>query len=91
MASLHPTPAVCGFPTEEARLLIAQSGIYYSSLFPRYILFQTIFSRKFAPQGCFELLVPPVVVDGFPILNIQLRSMTCDLASYLSDPFSDYL
>ena len=27
MSSLHPTPAVCGFPTEEARLLIAETGI----------------------------------------------------------------
>ncbi|KAJ0048276.1 hypothetical protein Pint_15258 [Pistacia integerrima] len=25
LASLHPSPAVCGFPTEEARLLIAKS------------------------------------------------------------------
>ncbi|KAI6683002.1 hypothetical protein NL676_028915 [Syzygium grande] len=26
LSSLHPSPAVCGFPTEEARLLIAQTG-----------------------------------------------------------------
>ena len=27
LSSLHPTPAVCGFPTDEARLLIAETGI----------------------------------------------------------------
>lgn len=26
LSSLHPSPAVCGFPTEEARLLIAETG-----------------------------------------------------------------
>nr|XP_043637027.1 isochorismate synthase, chloroplastic-like isoform X2 [Erigeron canadensis] len=26
LSSLHPTPAVCGFPTEEARVLIAETG-----------------------------------------------------------------
>ncbi|RVW35516.1 Isochorismate synthase 2, chloroplastic [Vitis vinifera] len=26
LSSLHPTPAVCGFPREEARLLIAETG-----------------------------------------------------------------
>ncbi|KAJ0466055.1 putative ADC synthase, chorismate-utilizing enzyme, isochorismate synthase MenF [Helianthus annuus] len=25
LSSLHPTPAVCGFPTEEARVLIAET------------------------------------------------------------------
>ncbi|KAI4329607.1 hypothetical protein MLD38_027976 [Melastoma candidum] len=28
LASLHPTPAVCGFPTEEARLLIAETEVF---------------------------------------------------------------
>ncbi|XP_044485571.1 isochorismate synthase 2, chloroplastic isoform X2 [Mangifera indica] len=28
LASLHPSPAVCGFPTEEARLLIAESEVF---------------------------------------------------------------
>ncbi|KAI8030559.1 hypothetical protein LOK49_LG01G02301 [Camellia lanceoleosa] len=28
LSSLHPTPAVCGFPTEEARVLIAEIGEY---------------------------------------------------------------
>ncbi|XP_031252321.1 isochorismate synthase 2, chloroplastic isoform X1 [Pistacia vera] len=28
LASLHPSPAVCGFPTEEARLLIAKSEVF---------------------------------------------------------------
>lgn len=28
LSSLHPTPAVCGFPTEEARILIAETGNY---------------------------------------------------------------
>ncbi|KAJ4712162.1 Isochorismate synthase, chloroplastic [Melia azedarach] len=28
LASLHPSPAVCGFPTEEARLLIAESELF---------------------------------------------------------------
>ncbi|GAV73832.1 Chorismate_bind domain-containing protein [Cephalotus follicularis] len=28
LSSLHPTPAVCGFPTEEARLLIAETEAY---------------------------------------------------------------
>ncbi|KDO76054.1 hypothetical protein CISIN_1g008131mg [Citrus sinensis] len=28
MASLHPSPAVCGFPTEEARLLIAETEVF---------------------------------------------------------------
>ncbi|XP_030956410.1 uncharacterized protein LOC115978703, partial [Quercus lobata] len=27
LASLHPSPAVCGFPTEEARLFIAETGV----------------------------------------------------------------
>ncbi|KAJ9140422.1 hypothetical protein P3X46_031072 [Hevea brasiliensis] len=27
LSSLHPTPAVCGFPTEEARLLIAETEV----------------------------------------------------------------
>jgi len=26
LSSLHPSPAVCGFPTEEAQLLIAETG-----------------------------------------------------------------
>ncbi|KAB1216667.1 Isochorismate synthase, chloroplastic [Morella rubra] len=29
LASLHPTPAVCGFPMEEARLFIAETGRCY--------------------------------------------------------------
>ncbi|KAL9372576.1 hypothetical protein Peur_034820 [Populus x canadensis] len=28
LSSLHPTPAVCGFPTEEARLLIAETEVF---------------------------------------------------------------
>ncbi|CAH1415124.1 unnamed protein product [Lactuca virosa] len=28
LSSLHPTPAVCGFPTEEARLLIAETEMF---------------------------------------------------------------
>ncbi|KAJ6418381.1 hypothetical protein OIU84_001702 [Salix udensis] len=28
LSSLHPTPAVCGFPTEEARLLITESEVF---------------------------------------------------------------
>ncbi|RVW90449.1 Isochorismate synthase 2, chloroplastic [Vitis vinifera] len=28
LSSLHPTPAVCGFPREEARLLIAETGMH---------------------------------------------------------------
>uniref|UniRef100_A0A2N9GVI1 Chorismate-utilising enzyme C-terminal domain-containing protein n=1 Tax=Fagus sylvatica TaxID=28930 RepID=A0A2N9GVI1_FAGSY len=28
LASLHPSPAVCGFPTEEARLFIAETGCH---------------------------------------------------------------
>ncbi|EXB20726.1 Isochorismate synthase [Morus notabilis] len=28
LSSLHPTPAVCGFPTDEARLLIAETEIF---------------------------------------------------------------
>lgn len=33
MSSLHPSPAVCGFPTEEAQLLIAETGTSISILF----------------------------------------------------------
>ncbi|KAI7984759.1 hypothetical protein LOK49_LG14G00753 [Camellia lanceoleosa] len=29
LSSLHPTPAVCGFPTEEARVLIAETVLNY--------------------------------------------------------------
>lgn len=32
LASLHPSPAVCGFPTEEARLFIAEAGRCYSTV-----------------------------------------------------------
>ncbi|KAK2663983.1 hypothetical protein Ddye_002557 [Dipteronia dyeriana] len=28
LSSLHPSPAVCGFPTEEARLLIAETEVF---------------------------------------------------------------
>lgn len=28
LSSLHPTPAVCGFPTEEARILIAETEMF---------------------------------------------------------------
>ncbi|KAM6569755.1 hypothetical protein CsatB_017740 [Cannabis sativa] len=28
LSSLHPTPAVCGFPTEDARLLIAETEVF---------------------------------------------------------------
>jgi menaquinone-specific isochorismate synthase len=28
LSSLHPSPAVCGFPTEEAQLLIAETGAF---------------------------------------------------------------
>ncbi|KDP31211.1 hypothetical protein JCGZ_11587 [Jatropha curcas] len=28
LSSLHPTPAVCGFPTEEARVLIAETEVF---------------------------------------------------------------
>lgn len=28
LSSLHPTPAVCGFPTEEARVLIAETEMF---------------------------------------------------------------
>ncbi|KAJ8771872.1 hypothetical protein K2173_027049 [Erythroxylum novogranatense] len=28
LSSLHPTPAVCGFPTEEARLLISETEVF---------------------------------------------------------------
>uniref|UniRef100_A0A2P2L173 Uncharacterized protein MANES_14G075200 n=2 Tax=Rhizophora mucronata TaxID=61149 RepID=A0A2P2L173_RHIMU len=28
LSSIHPTPAVCGFPTEEARLLIAETEVF---------------------------------------------------------------
>ncbi|GLU12322.1 hypothetical protein SLE2022_290100 [Rubroshorea leprosula] len=28
LSSLHPTPAVCGFPTEEARILIAETEVF---------------------------------------------------------------
>lgn len=28
LSSLHPSPAVCGFPTEEARLLIAETEMF---------------------------------------------------------------
>ncbi|KAL5073094.1 hypothetical protein RYX36_012078 [Vicia faba] len=33
LSSLHPSPAVCGFPTEEAQLLIAETGTSISILF----------------------------------------------------------
>lgn len=33
LSSLHPTPAVCGFPREEARLLIAETEMFDRGMF----------------------------------------------------------
>ncbi|XP_059645209.1 isochorismate synthase, chloroplastic isoform X2 [Cornus florida] len=33
LSSLHPTPAVCGFPTEEARFLIAETEMFDRGLY----------------------------------------------------------
>lgn len=36
LSSLHPTPAVCGLPMEEARMLISETGrhipLYFNNL-----------------------------------------------------------
>lgn len=51
LSSLHPTPAVCGFPTDEARLLIAETGIcQVHFIFSICLLFCFL---CFSLSGCF--------------------------------------
>ncbi|KAL3819379.1 hypothetical protein ACJIZ3_005284 [Penstemon smallii] len=64
LSILHPTPAVCGYPTEDARILISESGKDQG----KYLIYSCYIMQKCLTEECMLALLDGLVVQRVNLL-----------------------